>query len=532
MTGETFLKDVHVVVKQLMDWPPAWSMIEKVLHHDHPWTQPFCDKILGGAPWWQAIPIVRKSFITLRSTMAELERDLPPVAESTTKWLEELRLGGNSGTQKLLKSFRTSDKADTKNRTVHPRPFIRLMQKVHAKAIGHIFGKACKDIEPAFAKIFGKDMNNMTVLHHAASLGDAAAAKAILNSVPKIQREEFAEAQDSYGYTALDWARLGDFEDLVKVLSGKKAKAGGQDAEADKFDARSLFPKAAGSEAEISERCIWDGSSSGGCVAAADAGGWQPPAEGSLPTDWLPPADRPCSVDSIDVSSFSLEPFLQHYVLRPRPLLIRGVASATADRAKNYTRSRLLELAGEVKIEAEKYPESAQYDGSIPLAKTLREYVEYLDDRSQEDADEKKKLHFVFESLQPEAHELNFTRALPDILVNDGVEHKGTRFFLGGSLMGTPPRGDLPSINSLVFGRQLWFLQPPGQEVLVKEPVYDYLVRTGGAPGALRCAQGPGDALFVPRGWTHSSICAGDCVGATHYFSHKQYDLQDLDWYA
>merc|ERR1712204_142876 len=99
--------------------------------------------------------------------------------------------------------------------------------------------------------------------------------------------------------------------------------------------------------------------------------------------------------------------------------------------------------------------------------------------------------------------------------------------FLGGVLMGTPPRHELPTAQSLVFGRQLWFLEPPGREVIAKEEVYKYLQRTGGAPEASRCIQEAGDVLFVPRGWSGGAICLGDCVGTAHYISHKTFDLRD-----
>merc|ERR1719277_2685126 len=45
MTGEMFLMDVYVVIKQLLDWPSAWSMVADVLDPIKPWTVPFCDKI-------------------------------------------------------------------------------------------------------------------------------------------------------------------------------------------------------------------------------------------------------------------------------------------------------------------------------------------------------------------------------------------------------------------------------------------------------------------------------------------------------
>ena len=49
----------------------------------------------------------------------------------------------------------------------------------------------------------------------------------------------------------------------------------------------------------------------------------------------------------------------------------------------------------------------------------------------------------------------------------------GSVFLLGGVLMGTPPHHHGPAVNSLVYGRKLWFLDPPGREFVAHEPMYD-----------------------------------------------------------
>merc|ERR1711920_587367 len=121
---------------------------------------------------------------------------------------------------------------------------------------------------------------------------------------------------------------------------------------------------------------------------------------------------------------------------------------------------------------------------------------------------------------------LNFSASLPGVLAGK-VEHTGTSFYVGGLFMGTQPLFHGPAANSLVYGKRLWFFDPPGREFVMYEAMYDYLVRTGGAPGSLRCLQEAGDLLYVPRSWTYGGICLGDCVGVSHDFSHQEFDLRD-----
>lgn len=52
VTWLRFLLDIHVVVEQLLSWPPAWPGVSEVLSSRHEWTKHYCDKILGESPIW------------------------------------------------------------------------------------------------------------------------------------------------------------------------------------------------------------------------------------------------------------------------------------------------------------------------------------------------------------------------------------------------------------------------------------------------------------------------------------------------
>jgi len=531
LTGEMFLLDVHVVMEQLLSWPPAWPGVIDVFNKKRPWTKPYCDKIMGESPIWRAVPLVRRSFIAPRQTLAQVEKDSPHVFAAMNKWFEQLKANGDSQTKLLLKAVRDNDKIDIKNKSAHARPMMRLMQHEHAKVVQHLFGTACKKSKLAWEKIEQSDGNGLTVLHHVASLGDTAGARAILKSTPKAKRVQLAGVRDHWGYTAKDWALLGDFEDTAEALQSfsgdsEEAPAATTEGPSAPVEPWRLFPASLEGASSVSCEGSAEECSSGlSAGSESDTGGWNQDAasDSKVPSEWLPPVAKPCFADTIDVSQFDFEVFASQYVLHPRPLLIRGGGRLPASVAGNYTRAGLLSAAGNRKVSAERFLDAKVYDGSKPLTMELDKYLEFLGNRSGDRA--RKKLHYAYLRLQDEV-QLNFSGTLPTVL--DGkVDLTGTIFYVGGRFMGVPPRHHGPSANSLVYGSKLWFLDPPGREFIVNEAIYDYLVRTGGAPGSMRCLQGPGDLLYVPRSWSHASICLSDCIGTSHEFSHQQFDLRD-----
>eukprot|EP00435_Cladocopium_sp_Y103_P001661 s2602_g1.t1 len=512
-TGEMFLLDLHVVVEQLLSWPPAWKEVSQVLSSRYEWTRHYCDKILGESPIWYAAPLVRKSFITPRSTLAQIEKDTPHAFAAMSRWFDELGKNGDGQTKELLRALKENDKADIKTKEVHARPLMRLMMYEHSKALKFILGKACKNSKKAWEKFSRQDLNGLSILHHAASQGNAWAVEAILKSASKAKRKELAMMQDNYGYRALDWAALSAFNETVAALRrGAKALEEGDVEEAP--EALKLFPAA------DADRSLGACSVDGACD-----GGWRELMEGLVPSEWVP--DEPCAVDVIESSQFDVDVFHRHYMFHPRPLLIKGAGRPSNESAGNWTREGLLLQAGERKVEAELFPRAQGFDGSHPQKMTLREYVSSLESRTKDLTTARKKLHYAYLPLDVNEVYLNFSATLPEIL--DGkVEHMGSIFLLGGALMGAPPHHHGPALNSLAYGRKLWFLDPPGQEIVAHETMYDYLLRTKGAPTSRRCLQEAGDLLFVPRGWTHGALCLSrECVAVSLEISHQMFDLRD-----
>ncbi|CAE7913495.1 JMJD8 [Symbiodinium sp. KB8] len=451
--------------------------------------------------------------------MAQVEKDQPYVAAAFNRYLEELGKNGDGRTKELIRELRANDVADIKSKSVHARPLMRLMMHEHAKVLKFLLGKACKGSKEAWAKFERQDLNGLTIVHHAASQGNSAAVEAILRAAPKKKRQQLATTRDGYGYLPEDWAALGDFNDTVTVL---RKWHGEEEAKSDNVapaEPVKLFREASGPAAEAAEECP-------ASDASCSSGGWRPGELSSVSDEWLPPVEEPCAIDTIQASQFDIDTFLRHYLLHPRPLLVKGAGKPAPGAAGNWTRSGLLAAAGERKVEAELFPRAQAFDGTRPLKMGLREYLELMDNRSADVSFAKKKLQYGYLSLDVNEVYLNFSAVLPEVLAGQ-VEHKGSVFLLGGVLSGTPPHHHGPAANSLVYGTKVWYLDPPGREIVAHEPIYEYLKRTKGAPGSLRCLQEPGDLLFLARGWTHGALCLGDCVGSSIEFSHTNFDLRD-----
>ena len=246
------------------------------------------------------------------------------------------------------------------------------------------------------------------------------------------------------------------------------------------------------------------------------SGGWNTsePA-GLFPEEWLPPS---CSVDSIDAAQFEVEPFIHHYYLRGQPLLIRGGATFEPAVANQYTQQGLLGVAGNEKILLFDIPYADIYAGMTPKTQTLEGYVNYLSNRTLFN----QQLLYLFMQVSANGP-LNFTKALPQlwqqVLRSVDLGQFQTQFFIGGILMGSNMHHHFAAVNSLVFGKKLWFLQPPAKQVWSNTVIYEHLKQTAGLLSSNRCVQEEGDLMFVPSRWSHGAICLSKtCVGVAHEF--------------
>jgi trimeric autotransporter adhesin len=110
-----------------------------------------------------------------------------------------------------------------------------------------------------------------------------------------------------------------------------------------------------------------------------------------------------------------------------------------------------------------------------------------------------------------------------------GGEPPSVYVFLGGPGSGqpvtaaSPGGGETDRLSALAAGGATWLLQPPQAAGISSLPIADHVLQlaaaaaaagsAGGSDGAsslpLRCAQAPGDVLYVPRGWAAGSLHTG-----------------------
>ena len=108
------------------------------------------------------------------------------------------------------------------------------------------------------------------------------------------------------------------------------------------------------------------------------------------------------------------------------------------------------------------------------------------------------------------------------------------QFFLGSSGTGAPFHFHNAAFNALAYGRKRWFVLPPGDSLYSAEPTMRYLESDGhrrraaaddgpagvnGTAGTrvaaqpLGFVQEAGDLVFIPMGWSHSTVNIEASVG-------------------
>lgn len=508
--SDDFLATFHEVFLVFFSWPSAWPGIPQLLDPGQPWTQAYCERVIGSGSWSPfAFFSINLEPIDplLRSTLGELQEDFPEAFIVLSRWFDALRLSRDPETRRLLQAFEAQDARNTREKVLRFEPLEKLLQHLLAQVINHLLTEACAHSEKAISVLEKKDKYGLTVLHLAALQGNTAMAEVILRAMPAAKRASYASAHDRDGYSAADQARLNGFLDTAARIEALGGDAGGQAPR----DAIKLF------QTPSQLRGFETG-------AGHDLGGWSISDAGLVPASWLP-MDALSEVDSIDVSQFDWEIFEGHYVRQGRPLLVRGGAQYDDGIRRCYTREGLLDVAGQRLIHAFNLPYADDLCNHRPTVKTIREYVTFLDTRLRSAPE--KNLSYVFIELPEGEQRLDFASTLPEAF-HGRVRQLSTQFTLGGVLMGSPMHHHIHAVNSLMHGRKLWFFKPPAQQEFRKTVIYEDLVNSRGAPGVARCIQEAGDLLFVPSGWVHGAICLCDCIGVAHEFELIEPEFDDF----
>jgi len=487
-------------------WPRSWPSLILLLHPSNKWTASFCNSSMKNDYFKKLVllDIVRYP----RYSMGELKEHHEEVAILWEQWFKELRPLNSTRLHSLLDTLQNEgDDAFLGSRTM-----VELVQFQHAQTMKHLLQHACPESAKALIE---SDRGNTTLLHAMAREGNTDMIRVLANIRPEAERRDYVSMMDSNGYTAENLARLAHFYDTAELL---QTLAGASEPATTPMPSR--WPRMdADPEKDGHEPVEFDESFQAG---------WDIDDASLMPQEWLPTAEEPqCFADVVSAEDFNWRTFLNHYDLRSRPLLIRG--GAKHPRAKRvFTRDGLLEVAGRVKVVAEDFPYAEHQVNSTPEVTTIFDYLNFMRQRNMDDEEKKRsRLQYVFQSVQPRnfsQKNLSFVFFLPRILENH-IQPFNTQFYLGGDLMGAPFHYHENSFNSLVYGRKLWLLYPPSEKAWVNDAMYRHMVRTKGAPGALRCVQESGDLLFVPRQWTHGAMCLSDCIGVAHEYVLNEHEV-------
>ncbi|CAJ1371829.1 unnamed protein product [Effrenium voratum] len=493
-----FLGTVDRVFRQLHAWPSAWPVLEQLLDLEHPWSRPYCEQVIATGEW-SPFDFVSVSLETLRPLqrypLSELRAQSLTGFKVLDRWLRALEHEEHDDpeTRRLLQAFKAQDEVNAAEQVMRLRPLEDLLEYQLFRVLAQVF-RACDATgsEAMTAIVTARDARQRTILHVAAEQGTSRLAELFLNAVTPSDRSFFAQATDYGGYTAEDLARLAGFTETAKKIR----ELGGEAKSVAPAEAWKLFPQ-----------------EEGGQSLPKDSGGWKEDETG-VPAEWL--GDGRTEIDSISASQFEWETFEKHYVAPRRPLLIKGgVRMSVSDRRK-FTREGLVEVAGSRKVTAYATPYENDFREVQAVEMSVEDYASFLDHRL--DDLQEPNLSYVFERLPEDEGPLGFARSPPKLLA-DHVKLRSAQFVWGGSLMGSPLHHHVDAVNSLLYGRKLWFLKPPAQQEFRKTVVYQDLMK--GGPQGLRVMQQGGDLLYVPQDWAHGALCLNQCIGLAHEFDVK-----------
>ena len=388
-----------------------------------------------------------------------------------------------------------------------------------------------------------RDEAGRTALHLAARESNAAVARVLLRAhgraaqraAPSPPLRELLAARDLAGRTAADTACAANNEALARELAP---------------DAAAVCSGAEEEEEEEEE----EGAEGGEADDVIGDGGWGLDGELELRAATAAQERAVCDIAELSrAAAMRMTPatFLEHFFLRGRPVVLRGLARGWPQRAGRWTRAGLL-------AEAQRLPFLNLSGLSIPFAcvfgcpgvaadkgrASLRSHVLALGRGANSSSGADEPPPYIFEAPGAEAaqlfRDLPLLPALVEARVPLGGDYSGAagflavrplqssgpegsappmhpgavtpQFFLGGAGTGAPLHFHEAAVNVLAFGRKDWLLLPPSLAAFSTQPARR-LFAGPPPPGALRCTQMAGDIVFVPEAWAHATLNTRTSVG-------------------
>jgi len=506
-SAESFAHQMIGVVDSLVPLyirhPNTLESLGELLEPSLPWTKPWCNDFS------KKLELMHRTSQMVRHTSEEMAKIYPESAKAYQRWFERMRGSKSKRLQKLLKKHEEAEKKAAETKVINGAPLEKIIQHLQAKAVERVLRVSCHGTNLLGNLLQYGDNLGRNVLHYCASSGFEELAHVFLKLESEHGGNQLASRVDREGNTAIDWAYNGRHAAFVKVVKDFGGYKGSKQAVVKRF------PKAKKIETDDDGVCASDPrGGKGSCLAKT--GGWNVREidNDTLPSSWLPPADKQCAVDVIDVSQFDVFTFTHLYFIRGRPLMVKGGARFAKNIAELYTRDGLAKAFGAHEISVTDLPYGEGLGAARQVKMSMSAYLDSLEKRTKP----QEELHYYFASI-PHGDVLNFTTVQPDLIhaVNRYVElaQYQTQFYIGGTLMGSPYHFHGTAGNSLLHGKKLWLLKPPAQRIWSNDIIYKSLMREG--PGdSMKCVQDAGDFLFVPNGWSHGVMCLSDCIGVAH----------------
>jgi hypothetical protein len=272
-----------------------------------------------------------------------------------------------------------------------------------------------------------------------------------------------------------------------------------------------------------------------------------------------------CDIDQLDAEAVlaNTDQFLQDYVLRRRPVLVRNWLAAdpaVSHYARQWKRKTLLKAFGSTLWKVASIPYSANYLRQQPSEMTLREFVRANIDgarrdrsldasgngRNEEggsgrvDSDDSTGgegegngegvPNYIFASwFQPGSRRgparditANFSSS-PSFMRSFEIMH-ATQLYLGPPGSGAPWHYHHAAWNLLGYGKKAWLVVPPKRAAFSSKSARQCfrddapMMEDNGSHPVWRCVQQAGDLIVMPEGWAHTTYNLRTSIGIAREF--------------
>ena len=293
-----------------------------------------------------------------------------------------------------------------------------------------------------------------------------------------------------------------------------------------------------------------DGGSSARPSRAADSRRWAAATrvrdivlpDGRLTNDWLPPSpdddayatpNGRCDIDRVAAADMTPERFATEFAEK-RPVII--VNATDNRRFRSLTRrAALLYCHGDVEVSARKteYPSRETEANSYYVS--MGEYITKLTRRREFHETNSGGGWYMFtpsDLAMTQFREL-FSTFRPPLRYLEAA-YPGTQgayaysFGVGGPLTGVPWHDHSAVFAETVHGKKRWWLRSkklPAPSFPLDKTSLAYAVELpslapGARDGVLDCTTGPGETLYVPGLWHHSTLNLGETVILSTFVLH------------